>query len=40
MMRRKWTVLVLAGLMLSLCGCSLARAEAEGAGGAFGDRLA
>ena len=40
MMRRKWTVLALAGLLLTLCGCSLARAEAEGAGGAFGDRLA
>lgn len=39
-MRRKWTVLALAGLLLTLCGCSLARAEAEGAGGAFGDRLA
>lgn len=34
----KWTAFVLAGLALVLCGCSLARAEAEGDG--FGDRLA
>lgn len=40
MTRRKWAALALAGLLLALCGCSLARAEAAGGEtNAFGDRF-